>query len=122
MKIQRKKRSLVATLFLAAVLGTSAYAFTADVGGIAATAGDGHGDITGFNASAISFTAGDYGSDTTVTFTLDAPATDVQAGSTDLAADLVPCSNTGGNDWSCTLTGTSLHSADHLRIVAVDAS
>jgi hypothetical protein len=120
MKPQRKKRNLVATLFLASVLGTSAYAFTASNTVPPSKGGDGTGAVSGYTVSNISFSIPDDPTDpTTVTFDLDAAASTVKASGSDDGTGLVSCTSTGGFGWSCDLNET-LFDAENLRVAATD--
>jgi hypothetical protein len=118
---KRNKSGLVATLFLAAILGTSAYAFTASNTVSAQVAGDGTAGVSGYTVSNVHFSIpDDPTAGTTVTFHLSGTASTVKAsGSTD-GTGLVSCSVVGApanDDWSCDLTQT-LTSADNLRVAA----
>lgn len=118
MKRQRNKSALLVMLILAAVLGTSAYAFTDNNVISAQVAGDGSATVSGYNVSNVHFSIPDDPTDgTTVTFTLDGAANTVEASGNPAGTSLVPCSNTGGNDWSCDLAQT-LHDVQDLRIAA----
>ena len=123
MKRQRNKGGLIATLLLVGVLGTSAYAFTAQNTITPQVAGDGTNTVSGYTVSAVHFTANDDPTlGTTVTFHLSGTANSVQAsGSTD-GTGLVTCSVLGlpaANDWTCDLNET-LTATDNLRVAATN--
>jgi hypothetical protein len=121
MKRNRNRGGLIATLLLAGVLGTSAYAFTAsnDLSSIG-SAGDGQTTVSGYTVTNISFSIpSTFTGLTTVTFNLDAAATTVKASGSTTGSGLVDCNLTDALTfaWSCDLN-ESLHDAGHLRIAA----
>ena len=115
----RKTRAALAAL-LAFVVATAAYAFTASNTVPASKAGDGESAISGYVVSNVK-----YNLDTTnpanlasVQFDLDAAAATAKAKVVSTGS-FVDCSNTAGNSWTCPLTGTSVLSANQLRVIAV---
>jgi hypothetical protein len=129
MRIQRKKGSLVATLFLAAVLGTSAYAFTSGVTfpGTAA-AGDGQDAVSGYIVTSGPHYTIDAVDNTLVggvTFTLNKAATTVKVDLSDsgsLSGTLKSCAPAGGTSWSCDVSSQAVTIAgvDGIRVVALN--
>jgi hypothetical protein len=123
MKRQRNKGGLIATLLLVGVLGTSAYAFTAQNTINPQTAGDGTNTVSGFTVSAVHFSMpDDPAAGTTVTFHLSGTATTVKASGSVDGTGLVTCTGVGlaaANDWTCDLNET-LFDADNLRVAATN--
>lgn len=110
-------------LLLAIAAAIAAYGFTATNTVEDSRAGDGVGQILGYDVTSISYTL--LSSDPTkisgVDFTLDQPATDAKAqvGPSTSWAD---CTISGGTSASCTFTGGTepdVLPADELRVVAV---
>ena len=85
-------------------------------------AGDGSGTISGYTVSNIQYhlNATDPASIDSVSFTLDASASTVKIKLVAVAAGSTwyNCTNTSGNNWSCTTTGATVLSADQLRVIA----
>lgn len=81
-------------------------------------AGDGSGTISGYTVSNIQYNlnATNPGNIDSVSFTLDAAASTVRIQLN--GATWYSCSNTGGNNWSCTTTGETVLNATALRVVA----
>jgi hypothetical protein len=126
MKARKNKRSMAAILFLAAILGTSASAFTAGVtfpGAGAGAAGDGNESISGYTVSDIHYSVDALDEDNIggVTFTLDSPAEDVQATLNGGALQACAATNLAETDFSCDLSslGESIVAAVDLRVVAL---
>src|SRR4051794_11430312 len=126
MKRQRNKRGLVATLFLAAILGTSAYAFTASntFSAGAGTAGDGSsgpGSITGFDVTNIQYASSDDTDVTSVSFDLDSAANGSVKASLNNQALSPACTGSVGNThFVCDVSadGITITASDSLRVVA----
>lgn len=116
----RKARAALAAL-LAFVVATAAYAFTAGNTVPATKAGDGQTTISGYVVSNVKYVldSADPANLSQVTFDLDAAATTVKAKVVSTAS-FSDCTNTGGNSWSCDVSGTSVLSANQLRVIAVE--
>jgi hypothetical protein len=123
-KRQRNRRRIAAASVLALGLGVGGYAFTAANTVAESKAGDGSGEITGYDVSEVDYTlnATDPSTIDSVDFTLD---TEPTAGS-DV---MVQLDSTGGEWHDCTWTGTaascdttgeSVLDADNLRVVIAD--
>ncbi len=117
MFLSRAFKVLVIAL-VAFVFAGIATAFAAANTVPASYAGDGSGTISGYTVSNIQYTlnAANPANIDAVSFTLDAAAGTVRIqlnGST-----WYSCSNTGGNNWSCTTTGETVQGATSLRVVA----
>jgi hypothetical protein len=117
---RRTKRFALAAL-LAGIVASSAYAFTASNTVPGSSAGSGLGAISGYTASAVSYslnTSNPQNIDA-VTFTLDKAATTVKVQLVS-AGSWYGCSNTGGNNWSCTTTSpqATAATANQLTVVA----
>jgi hypothetical protein len=123
MKRQRNKGGLIATLLLAGVLGTSAYAFTATNQVDPQQAGDGTNAVSGFVVSAVHFSIPDDPTDgTTVTFHLNGTAATVKASGSDDGTGLASCAPVTtalAGDWTCDLNET-LTDAENLRVAATN--
>jgi hypothetical protein len=130
MKRQRNKRGLVATLFLAGILGTSAYAFTAsNTINDAGHAGDGNGpgSITGYDVTNVHYDSVGGTNIESVKFDID-PAVDPATGSVKAAlngAALSDCGDASAGagttylcDVSAALPAVSILASDTLRVVA----
>jgi hypothetical protein len=130
MKLQRNKRGLVATLALAAIMGTSAYAFTATntfTGG-AGAAGDGSsgpGSISGYDVTNIHYDSVGNTNITDVTFDISpaVPTGTVRAGLN--TSTLQSCTDTSAGagttfhcDVSAEVPAVSILASDSLRVVA----
>src|SRR4051812_46647506 len=111
MKRQRNKRGLVATLFLAGILGTSAYAFTASntFSGGAGAGGDGSSgvnSISGYDVTNVHYDSSNNTNITDVTFDIS-PAVDPSIGSVRAALnsstlqDCVDASAGAGTTYTC---------------------
>jgi hypothetical protein len=129
MKRNRNKGGLIATLLLAGVLGTSAYAFTAtntitDPG----HAGDGtSGSISGYDITDVHYGSVGGTNVESVTFDIDpavaSPGTVKAAVSDDTTPGALSpaCTdNGGGTNFTCDVSGdaVSIHDSDNLRVVA----
>ncbi len=83
-------------------------------------AGDGSGAISGYTVSNIEYTLNNTNPADidAVSFTLSATARTVRI---QLSSNgtWYSCSNTSGNNWSCTTSGASVLNATSLRVVAV---
>jgi hypothetical protein len=125
MKRQRNRRGLLVTLFLAAVLGTSAYAFTAtntisDPG----TAGDGvSGSMVGYDVTAgsVHYDSSDDTNITSVSFDLSPANTGTVKAALNGGALSPACSGSaGGTHFVCDVSGDgiTITASDTLRVVA----
>ena len=118
---RRTKRFALAAL-LAGIVASSAYAFTASNTVPATNGGSGQGAISGYTASAVSYslnTSNPQNIDA-VTFTLDKAATTVKVQLVS-AGTWYACTNVSGNNWSCNTTvGTqaTAATANQLTVVA----
>jgi hypothetical protein len=83
-------------------------------------AGDGSGTISGYTVSNIQYhlNATDPASIDSVSFTLSASAGTVKIKLVAAGSTWYDCTNTSGNNWSCTTTGATVLSADQLRVIA----
>ena len=83
-------------------------------------AGDGSGTISGYTVSNIQYhlNATDSGNIDSVSFTLSASAGTVKIKLVAAGSTWYDCTNTSGNNWSCTTTGATVLSADQLRVIA----
>jgi hypothetical protein len=120
---RKRKRRIAVVALLAFVLGTTAFAYAASItfngANNAGAAGQGSGDISGYDVTNIHYTLdnNDPSNITGVTFDL-APntATTVKAKITGMAG-WVAC--TGGTPWSCAVTGDA-QAAVNLQVAAAD--
>lgn len=85
-------------------------------------AGDGSGTISGYTVTNVQYhlNSSNPASIDSVSFTLDAAAGTVQIKLVSSGSTWYSCSNTGGNNWSCTTTGATVLSADQLRVIATN--
>jgi hypothetical protein len=107
---------------LAGIVASSAYAFTASNTVPGTSAGSGQGTISGYTASAVSYSLNTTNPQNidAVTFTLDKTATTVKVQLVS-AGTWYSCTNTSGNNWSCNTTvGTqaTAATANQLTVVA----
>lgn len=116
---KRSSRVLLVTLLLFVLAGAT-YAFAA-VNTVDDTyAGDGEGDISGYEVTNIHYsTSGDYISG--VSFTLNAGASVVQAALNDSSLVACTAASVPNTNWSCNLNATNVTilEALSLRVVAV---
>jgi hypothetical protein len=124
MKVQRNKRGLVATLFLAAIMGTSAYAFTASntvAGGAAGDGTTGPGGISGYAVTNVHYNSSDDTNITSVSFDM-APAN--PSGTTKASLNggsLQSCvGNLAGTHFTCNVSANAvtITASDELRVVS----
>jgi hypothetical protein len=118
---KKSSRVLIVTLLLF-VLAGSTYAFAAQNTVPSSIAGDGQGDISGYDITDIHYELNDADIET-VTFdasnTEGLTATDVKI-SLVTDGDFFTCDYSGGDSWSCDVSGSvSVLEADLLRVVAV---
>jgi hypothetical protein len=120
---RKRKRRIALVALLAFVLGTTAFAYAASItfngASNAGAAGQGSGDISGYDVTNILYTLDDNDPSnlTGVTFELSpATATTVKA-KINAMGSWSTC--TGGPTWTCALTGTAL-SATSLQVAAAD--
>ncbi len=120
---RKRKRRIAVVALLAFVLGTTAFAYAANItfngAGNAGHAGQGTGQISGYNVHAISYALDttDPGQITGVTFSL-APNTAHTVRARLDAGSWVVCTG-GANPWSCPITG-STSAAGSLEVAAAD--
>jgi hypothetical protein len=123
MKRNRNRGGLIATLLLAGILGTSAYAFTATNNIDPQQAGDGTAGVSGFDVSLVHFSIpDDPAGGTTVTFHINGTASSVKASGSDDGKGLVDCTavtTAAAGDWTCDLNET-LTDAENLRVAATN--
>jgi hypothetical protein len=128
MKRQRNKGGLIATLLLAGVLGTSAYAFTAsNTITNPGNAGDGtSGSISGYDITNVHYGSTGGTNVESVTFDIN-PAVDPSTGSVKAALNggalSSACSDASagaGTTYTCDVSGNaiSILASDTLRVVA----
>jgi hypothetical protein len=111
----------LAVLAIFAILATSAFGFAAQNNVPDSLAGDGDGDISGYEISNISYTLSDttIGNVDEVSFTLDADASSVKVGFNS-PATVFDCDVTGGTSVSCDLSGDTVTALaiTSLRVVS----
>lgn len=119
---RKRRRRFVLVALLAFVLGTTAFAYAANItfnsGSSAGQAGEGSGAISGFDVQTIHYTLDNSSpvNVTGVTFTLSpATATTVKA-KLNNAGTWADC--TGGPTWSCTFSGVTALAAASLQVAA----
>ena len=123
MKRQRNRRGLLVTLFLAAVLGTSAYAFTAS-NTIAnpGSAGDGVSpSMAGYTVTNVHYASSDDTNITSVSFDLNPANTGTVKAALNGGALSPACTGSaGGTHFVCDVSGDSvtITASDTLRVVA----
>lgn len=113
---------LVSAVFAAgAAMSTSA--LTASNTVPSATAGAGSGTISGYTVSSVAYSINSSTPTNldAVTFTLSATATTVKIKLVSSGSTWFSCTNTSGNNWSCTTTSpqATVAGADQLSVVAV---
>lgn len=115
----------LAVLAVFAIVAMSAFGFAANNtfngGTDAGRAGDGTGTIAGYDVTNIHyvFDANNPAEIDEVHFTLDAAAATVRAAIN--GTNSSSCTNTGGNNWECTMpAGVTVSGATELRVVAAD--
>lgn len=118
---KKSSRVLFVTLLLFVLAGAT-YAFAASNTVEASIAGDGQGEIYGYDITDVHYVLDGADIDA-VTFTATnsegLTATDVKI-SLVTDGDFYACSNTSGNVWSCDVnSAVSVLDADFLRVVAV---
>lgn len=113
--------ALCAAIVIAAAMGTNA--LTASNTVPSATAGSGSGTISGYTVSSVSYAMNSTTPTNldTVTFTLSAAATSVKIKLVAAGSSWYSCTNTSGNNWSCTTTSPQATTAgsDQLSVAAV---
>ena len=106
-KLFHNRYRVLALMIALLILGTATYGFAASNTVPAGEAGEGTGVISGYVVTNVVYTldSSDPTAFDTVTFTLDAAASDVYAGlDAGGAIDWVSCTNPSGNDFSCDLS------------------
>lgn len=121
---KHRRRGFLGALVLAGVLSAAAYGYMASntiaSGG---TVGYGSASVSGYTVTNPSYTfdttTPDYSKVTAVTFTLSAAATTVAAQVVSTGGSWYTCSNTSGNNWSCTISpSVTAASIDQLAVSA----
>jgi hypothetical protein len=124
MKVKRNKRGLVATLFLAAIMGTSAYAFTATntvAGGAAGDGTTGPGGISGYAVSNVHYDSSDDTNITEVQFDMLPANASGTTKATLNGGTLQSCShNLAGTHFTCDVSANAvtIELSDNLRVVS----
>lgn len=121
---RKRKRRIALVALLAFVLGTTAFAYAASItfngASNAGAAGQGSGDISGYNVTNIHYTldGSDPAQITGVTFSLTPDtASTVEAKITGMT-NWVACTG-GASPWSCAVTGNA-QAAVNLQVAAAD--
>lgn len=112
-----RSTKLFAVVLIVMIFATAAFAFAAGITNIPTTirAGEGSEPIGGYNVEALDYVMNNE-TISTVTFTLNATATNVEV-SLDGTTFVACTTSNGGTDWSCT-TNASVATATELTIVA----
>jgi hypothetical protein len=118
----RMLRTLLLTI-LVLVFATTAYALAAANTVDPSHAGEGAGGVTGYNVDNLQFNlnASNASNIDSVTFTLDAAATDVMVRLV-TTGSYYTCTNTAGFAWSCDTTTpqATVFETDEVRVIARD--
>ena len=120
---RKRRRRLVLVALLAFVLGTTAFAYAANItfnGGTAGAAGEGTGTISGYVVSGVKYTLdnNDPANITGVEFALNPDtATTVKAKITGMAS-WAACTD-AGTTWTCPVLGDA-QAAVQLKVAAAD--
>lgn len=121
---RKRKRRIALVALLAFVLGTTAFAYAASItfngASNAGAAGQGSGDISGYNVTNIHYTldGSDPAQITGVTFSLTPDtASTVEAKITGMT-NWATCTG-GASPWSCAVTGNA-QAAVNLQVAAAD--
>ncbi|HJW89998.1 MAG TPA: hypothetical protein VJ436_05105 [Anaerolineales bacterium] len=120
MKNSRTLKIILVSLVLLA-FASAAYAFAASNTVPGTKAGDGSGTISGYTVSTIRYVLSTSDPQTieTVTFTLDATATEVKIKLDASSSTYYSCTNTSGMNWSCSIAGAvTVADADELQVIA----
>ena len=120
-----KKGRIAAIIVIALILSVTTYAFAAANTVPVTAAGDGANSITGYTITNVVYTLDSNNANITNVAFVAAPAT-TPTGTVTFTIKLVsggtnwfPCSaGSTTNSWDCTVSGTTVASADQLRIVA----
>lgn len=120
----RSKRLRIAgALVLGLLVATAVNALVASNTVPSTVAGSGSGAISGYTVSSVAYTLNGTNAANVdaVTFTLSAAATTVKAKLDSGSSTYYSCSNTGGNNWSCTTTSpqATVAAANQLSVVSV---
>jgi len=107
---------------IAFVFATVATAFAASNTVPSGSAGDGSGTISGYTVTNVQYNlnATNPANLDSVSFTLSAAATTVKIKLVAAGSTYYNCTNSGGNNWSCTTTGATVSPADELRVIAAN--
>jgi hypothetical protein len=114
------KGRLLLALVVAAALSSGAYAFTATNTVPGTSAGSGSGAISGYTVSAVQYQLAATPSDIdSVTFTLSASATTVEAKLVAASSTYTACTIAGGVNVTCDFSpDVAVSSADSLSVIA----
>lgn len=103
-----------------AVISTITYAFASSNTGNFDPAGHGAEVISGYVVTNVAYELGnDPSKIASVSFTLSAPATNVQIRLSNVQTNWYNCTNISSNDWTCNANNSSLSSANELQVIAV---
>ncbi len=108
---------------IAFVFATVATAFAAsNTIPSAGAAGDGANTISGYTVTNVQYNlnASNPANIDSVSFTLSASATTVKIKLVAAGSTYYSCTNTSGNNWSCTTTGATVSPSDELRVIAAN--
>lgn len=121
MTINTRRIRYIAAALAAVLVAAGAYAFTASNTVPSSNAGSGSGTISGYTVSNIAYqlNAADPTTLDSISFTLDKTAGTVKA-QLKSGGSWFSCTNSSGNNWSCTTTGADVASATNLSVVATD--
>jgi hypothetical protein len=109
-------------VLIAFVFATVATAFAASNTVPTSAAGDGAGAVSGYTVTNLQYNlnAANPANIDSVTFTLNASASTVRIKLVAAGSTYYNCTNTSGNNWSCTTTGATVAPADELRVIAAN--
>jgi hypothetical protein len=102
------------------IISTITYAFASSNTREADLAGYGVGSINGYAVSDISYNWGnDSAKIASISFTLNAPASNVQMKLSDDQTNWYNCINVNGNNWDCNANNHPISSASEFQVVAI---
>jgi FlaG/FlaF family flagellin (archaellin) len=109
-------------VLIAFVFATVATAFAASNTVPSSAAGEGAGAVSGYTVTNVQYqlNASNPANIDSVTFTLNAAATTVRIKLVSSGSTYYNCTNSGGNNWSCTTTGATVAPSDELRVIAAN--
>jgi archaellin len=116
---QNRSTKLFAIVLIVLVFATTAFAFAASNTVPASYAGEGASVTSGYTVTSVAYNlnATTPSNIDNVTFTLNAAAGTVKIRLV-TTGSYYACTNTGGNNWSCTTAGVTVAAADEFRVVA----